>query len=266
MPIVRILYKNHGAGDVKWDAKSQVAALPACHVGDENRGKVWRSTGAGTCEWLRVKMCSTSLAVDRVAFITYNFTSCAYIGIEAHCTSCFDDGAAPPGFTTCFAPWTASRTGVSFFDISAQQKRLWWRFVMCDTGVDDGYYQVGVVALGPATCMRVGPERLRYWIEDPSILDYAPAGTPKATLRDPYVMVELSHRFIAETLVFSGLQDVIRDGGRRKDMVLSLYTSEPSCTCAAVETNLYGRLEETLQFSYVLPGEYDAVVRFRESR
>lgn len=263
MPIVRMLYKNHGVGSVVWDAGSQVASLPACHVGDENRAKVWRSTGPGTSDWLRVNTCSTTLSVDRVSLVTYNLTSCASFTIEADCASCLNSASA---FTTCFAPWKAARTGVCFIDLSARQTgKKWWRFIVCNTGVPDGYYEIGVLALGPATCMRVGPELLRYWIQDPSLVDYAPAGTPKTTLRDPYAVVELPHRFLAETLVFDGLQDVIREGGRRKDMVLSLFTSEPSCTCAAVATNLYGRFEETPQFGYAVRNLYDAAIRFRES-
>ena len=266
MPIVRLLYNNHGiAIDSIWDAKSQVASLPACHLGDQNRQRVARSTGAGTCDWWRVGLCSTALSVDRVAFVSANLTSCAYIGIEAHCTSCFDDGVAPPGFTTCFAPWAASRSKITFHDLSSKQTKKWWRFLVCDTGVDAGYYEVGVIALGPATCMRISPSKFRYAIEDPSLVEYTSASTPKTYLRDPFAVVELPHTLLAETLVFDGLQDVIRDGGQRKDMVFSLYTSEPACTCQALATNLYGRFDDPMRFMYQTPGNYEATLRFRES-
>ena len=265
MPIVRLLYDNHGL-DGLWDANSQVATLPACHLADASRQKVWRSTGAGTCDRVRVNTCSTSLSVDRIAFVTYNLTTCAFVGIEAHCTSCFEDGASPPGFTTCFAPWAAPRTKVCFHDLSARQTgRKWWRAVVCDTGNDDGYYEIGVLALGIATCLRVAPERMSYTVVDPSLVEYAPAGTPWTFPRDPYAIVELPHRFLAEALLFDGFQDVLRTGGRRQDMVLSLFTSEPACTCVALMTNLYGRFEELPRIEYVMPGLYDATLRFRES-
>ena len=270
MPIVRLLYVNHGEAG-SWDANSQVSTLPACHLGDANRQRAWRSTGLGTCDRVRVNTCSTSLVVDRIGFVSYNWTTCAYIGIEAHCTSCFDNAADLPGFTTCFAPWHAGRTGVCFADLSARQTgRKWWRFLMCDTGVDTGYYQVGVLMLGQATCLRVeaGDPSISYAIVDPSLVEYAPSGTPKTYALAPYAIVDLPHRFLAEALIFDtggGVQDVLRTGGRRADMLLSVFTSAPACSCAAVAMNLYGRLEGDVTFSYTIPALYDATLRFRES-
>ena len=268
MPVVRLLYANHGP-DGAWTANSQIATLPACHLGDENRQKAWRSTGAGTSDYAAVNVCSTALSVDRVAWVSYNFTTCAFLGIEGDCTSAFNSASL---FTTCFAPWHAGRSGVCFADLSARQTgKKWWRFVVCDTGVDDGYYQAGVWALGQAACFRVEVHQgLRYAVIDPSLVEYAPAGTPKTWRRAPYAVLELPHRFLAEALVFDtggGLQDVIRSGGRRADMVLSVYSSAPACSCAAVAMNLYGRFEESPSYAYVYAGgqTYDATVRFRES-
>ena len=270
MPVVRMLYANQGE-DGAWTASSQVPTLPACHLGDGNRQKTWRSTGAGTCDYAAVNVCSTSLSVDRVAWVTYNFTTCAFIGIEGDCTSAF---ASASLFATCFAPWYAGRSGVCFADLSARQTgKKWWRFIACDTGVDDGYYEVGVFVLGQAACMavEVHGDGVRYQLVDPSVVEYAPAGTPKTWRLPPYAVITLPHRFLSESLVFDtggGLQDVTRSGGRRADMVLSLYTSAPACTCMAVATNLYGRLTESPAYSYVYAGggqRYDAALTFRES-
>lgn len=266
--IVRMLYANHGL-DGAWDASSQVPTLPACHLGDANRQKAWRSTGAGTSDFARVNVCSTALGVDRVAWVSANFTTCAFLGVEGDCTSAF---ASASLFTTCFAPWHAGRSGVVFADLSARQTKKWWRFVVCDTGVDDGYYQVGVFALGLAACMRIDVHQdgVRYAVVDPSLVEYAPAGTPKTWTLPPYAVVELPHRFLAEALVFDtggGLQDINRSGGRRADMVLSVYSSAPACSCAALALNLYGRFEANPEFSYAYAGglTWDATVRFRES-
>ena len=267
MPVVRLGFENHGV-DGTWTANSQVPTLPACHAGDENRQKVWRSTGAGTSDYLAVNLCSTAKAVDRVSWVTYNFTTCAFLGVEGDCTSAFASGSL---FATCFAPWHAGRSGVCFADLSARQTKKWWRFIVCDTGADDGYYEVGVFALGRATCFRVEvAQDVRYSVVDPSLVEYAPAGSPKTYKRAPYAVIDLPHRFLAEALVFDtggGLQDVVRSGGRRADMVLSVYTSAPACSCAALAMNLYGRLEESPSFAYVYAGgqTWDAAVRFRES-
>lgn len=262
MPIVTFLHQNHGL-NAAWDAKSQTPGLPACHAGDENRQRVWRSTGAGTCDWLRASLCSTAKTVDRVAFVSYNFTTCAALTIEAHCTSAFD--TCGPGFTTCFAPWAAARTKVCFADLSAAQTYKWWRVLACDTGNDDGYYEVGVLALGLVTCMDVGLESLTYSIADPSRVEYAPAGTPKTWKLNPFAEVELPHRFIAESLVFGELQDVLRNLGLKNDGVLSVFSTAPSCSTIALATNLYGRLTWDPSFRYVIPGKYHGSLRFRES-
>ena len=267
MPVVRVGFENVGLAGV-WAANSQVPTLPACHLGDGNRQKVWRSTGTGTSDWAGVNLCSTGAPVDRVAWVTYNFTTCAFLGVEGDCTSAFNSGSL---FATCFAPWHAERSGVCFADLSARQTKKWWRFVVCDTGVDDGYYEVGVFALGRATCFRVDvAQDIRYAIVDPSLVEYAPAGSPKTYPRAAYATVDLPHRFLAEALVFDtggGVQDVLRTGGRRGDMVLSVFTSAPACSCAAVALNLYGRLEESPAFAYVYAGglTWDVGLRFRES-
>ena len=269
MPIVRLLHRNYGIDAAVWGQSSQVATLPTCHLSDGNRQKAWRSTGAGTSDWAAMILCSTTAKVDRVAFITYNFTTCAFISVEGDCTSAFNSASA---FTTCFAPWAAARTRVCFVDLSARQTgKKWWRFVACDTGVDDGYYEVGVFAVGQATCMRVGAgdPAIGYSVTDPSLVEYAPAGTPKTWKLTAYAVVDLPHRFLAEALVFGDFQDVLRTGGRQDDMVLSLYTSEPSCTCAAVATNLYGRFVDSPDLRYVLGAAgatlWDGTLRFRES-
>ena len=266
MAIVRFLYANHGLQG-SWTASSQVPTLPACHAGDGNRQKVWRSTGMGTSDYLAVNVCSTSLKVDRVAWVSGNFTTCAFLGIEGDCTSAF---ASASIFTTCFVPWHAGRSGVVFADLSARQTKRWWRFVACDTGNDDGYYQVGVFAVGQAACMQVdvGDPSMTYRIVDPSVVENAPAGTPKTYQMAPYVVMELPHRFLPESLVFDtggGLQDVIRSGGLREDMVLSLFTSAPACSCMAVATNLYGRLTETPSFAWQISSRWHGTLRFQES-
>ena len=267
MAIVRFLYANHGINGA-WTASSQVPTLPACHLGDGNRQKVWRSTGAGTSEYAAVNVCSTVLSVDRVAFVSFNFTSCAFLGIEGDCTSAF---ASASLFTTCFAPWHAGRSGVVFADLSSRQTgKKWWRFVACDTGNDDGYYQGGVFAVGQAACMAVdvGDPSLSYQIVDPSLVEYAPSGTPKTYARAPYVVLTLPHRFLAESLIFDtggGIQDVLRSGGMREDMILSLFTSAPACSCMAVATNLYGRLTGSPTFSWQVPARWRGELTFRES-
>lgn len=269
MPIVRVLHRNYGIDAAVWGQSSQVSTLPSCHLSDGNRQKAWRSTGAGTSDWAAMNLCSTTAKVDRVGFVNYNFTTCAFLGIEGDCTSAFNSGSA---FTTCFTPWAAARTRVCFVDLSARQTgKKWWRFVACDTGVDDGYYEVGVFTVGQATCMIVGAGDpvITYTIEDPSLVEYAPAGTPKTWQLDPYVVIELPHRFLTEALVFGDFQDVLRSGGRREDMLLSVYTSAPACTCAAVALNLYGRFEEQPHLRYALGPDgatlWDATLRFRES-
>lgn len=267
MAIVRVLYVNHGLNG-SWTASSQVPTLPACHLGDGNRQKVWRSTGLGTSDYAAVNVCSTSLSVDRVAFVSFNFTTCAFLAIEGDCTSAFNSGSL---FATCFAPWHAGRSGVVFADLSTRQTgKKWWRVIACDTGVDDGYYQGGVLAVGQAACMGVdvGDPTITYSVVDPSLVEYAPAGTPKTYQRAPYVTVDLPHRFLAESLIFDtggGLQDVLRSGGLREDMVLSMFTSAPACSCMAVATNLYGRFVESPSFSWQIPSRWHGAVRFRES-
>ena len=263
MPIVKILHKNRGL-DGAWTAKGQVATLPSTNLADANRQKLWRSTGAESTQWVRVDL-GTCYPIDGFALVSANASTAAVITIETATSSGF--GAIV--FTTSLTPWNASRSNVLVQFFSATQTYRWWRVNIADTGNTNNYLQLGTVYLSCAVAMDVGPETLGYSIVDPSLVDYAPGGTPKTFSLSPYAVVELPHRLTAESLVFGGLEDVVRNIGRKTDAVLSLFSSAPSCSAIAQATNLYGRFESDPGFSYVVQagacGLYNTTFRFRES-
>lgn len=264
MPVLKVLYQNHGLNKT-WSASSKVATLPACHLGHENRQKVWRTTGLDTGttgDWAKVNLGATGLAVGAIALVSANLSTNATITFEAATCDNFPGGAS---FTTSLTPWKSTGSGVMVhFLACALSCYPWWRFVLDDTGNSTGYIECGVVALGPVLSFET-PQRLHYQIEDPSVVDYSPAGTPKTWELAAFVRTELPVRLVDEANVFGSIQTALRAMGRKKDVVLSLYSESPACSDPAKATNLYGRIADMPAWDYVIPSKYDATLRFQES-
>jgi len=261
MPLVRVLYQNHGL-EGTWTASSQVATLPATHLANTARQRVWRSTGI-SAEWVKVDL-GAAQAIDGVALISPNFTVNAEIMIEANTSDSFPPGGG--GFKTAARAWLAPNTKVlvKFFDMTRTFR--WWRIVLRDTGNSDGYLQLGVVVLSPALVFSSPADRIRYALVDPSFVEYAPAGTPKTYELAPYAMVRLPFRALPESLVFGTLRTALREMGRKKDGVLCLDHEAPSGSNLIVDTNLYGRLVELSSFDEkAWPSWYEWDFTFRES-
>lgn len=266
MPIVKLLPANHAA-EGTWRTNSAEATLPVCHLGDERRGRVWRSTSACAGRWVIADLAAAK-SIEAFALVGANITTGASVFLEAACTSgrlsTTTSTSTLAAFGQSLTPWSPERSCCLVWFLSAAQEYKHWRVLLTDSGNGAGYLEAGVVVLACAVSMAVGPRELRYEVVDPSVVDYAASGTPRTYERDPYAVVRLPHRFLAESLVFGSLQDVVRTLGKR-DGVLSLFSSEAACSAIARQTNLYGRLTRAPEFAYVVPELYDWQLEFRES-
>jgi hypothetical protein len=257
-PRLALMYVNEGLAGI-WVASTQQPTLPATNLSTANRNRVWRSA-ATTAQWARVALPSAK-AIDGVALVGGNLTASATITIRGHTS----DSWGSPAFTDTLTPWVATRTGVLFKMFATTQTYQYWRIEMSDAANPDGHLQVGVVALGPMMKFTVGPGAFTYTPVDPSIIAYAPSGTPYRTSRRVYAQVDFVDPFVLEADVYGALQGVARDAGKHADMVLSLFPSTPSIDEFAKALNLYGSVLELESFIYRLPTKYGWRLSFRES-
>lgn len=254
----KLLYRNRGLKGT-WTASSEVATLPATNLASAIRKKVWRATGK-TSEWVKVDL-GAAQAIDAVALISSNLSAGATITIEANTI----DDFVTPAFSTTLTPWAATLTNVMVKFLAATQTFRWWRIVLADAGNAAAFVEIGVVVLSPILAFADAPQLLRYQIVDPSPVVYSPGGTPFTWELDPYAVVELPYRFLAESLAFGDFQTAVRFAGRKLDLVLSLFPDGPSADDVSKATNLYGRLVELPPLEYQVPQKYDWPAVFRES-
>lgn len=262
-PLLKLLYKNEGLAGT-WSADTEVATLPASNLKDGNRNRVHRTTGLAAPNWWKVDLGSAK-AIGAVAFVGSNLRAGKTVTIKGHTA----DAWSTPDFSTTFTSWT-SDVGVMVKFLAATQTFRWWRFESDDTGNPDGYLQTGVIIPSPVVALTRAPRAFRWGVVDPSLVGYAPGGTPHRSERPDFVLVEFDQGFTAESLVFGDLQTALREAGLHKDLVLSLFPDGPSGDDLAKAVNLYGAFVDLPPFTYAptLAGtDYDwGPIQFRESR
>lgn len=262
MAAVKILYKNRGL-DATWSATTSVATLPAANLADASRGKKYRGTSL-TSQRVVADL-GAAYAVGGVAVATHNLTSAASVVVKWNSS---DSWASPAGTATLTA-WDDKDSNVLVKLLDAAQTYRYWAFEPADPTNTDGYFEFGTIVISPVYAFADTPAELSLEFVDPSVTSYAPSGTPRTEDRDLAVRLSLDWSPMTAAAVFGDLQTMVREIGRKRDGVLSVYSAAPSADDAAKTLNLYGRFEELPPLTLVKTGtgdryEWDGVV-FRES-
>ena len=264
MPIVKVAYQNLGLS-ATWSAKSNVSTLPPSNLTDPNRQKIYRSnTLTSSGEYVTAAL-SSAMAIDFFGIVSGNLTTNATITFSLNTS---DTGWAAPAFSTSLTPFNASLSGVLPGFLSATQTFKYARWDISDSGNPDGYLQFGVAFLGPLVSLAVPPKTMDYQRVDPSVISYAPSGTPKTYELSEYTQISMPFIFLPESLVFGSLQTAVRAMGRKKDVIVSIFSTGPSDANVNIATNLYGRFMDLPAFAYQALSSgntYDWPVTFRES-
>ena len=200
-----------------------------------------------------------------MGIVSGNLTTNATISIKGNTS---DTGWGSPAFSTSLTPWNDSLSKVMPAYLSATQTFQYWRLEISDTGNSRGYIQCGVAFLGPLVSLSVAPQTLNYAPVDPSVISYAPSGTPKSYELSEYTQLTMPFIFLPESLVFGSLQTAVRQMGRKKDVIVSIFSTGPSDANVNIATNLYGRFIDLPAFAYqptAAGNTYDWPVTFRES-
>lgn len=260
--LVKVLYKNRGLAGT-WSATTAVATLPASNLADANRQRKYRGTSLAA-QRIEVDL-TAAYAIGAVAFVSHNFTSAASIAIKGNTSASW--GA--PAFSATLTAWDDKDSDVLVKFLDAAQTYRYWAFEPTDAANPDGYFEVGVIALGPVLSMAAGPQRLKVRYADASVVEYSPAGTPKTYELPIHAEVDVPVAAVSQALAFGDVQTAVRDMGQRRDVVLSVFASDPGADDISKTLNLYGRfvdlapledLQGTAGGQFALPGAV-----FRES-
>lgn len=240
--LVKLLYSNKGLA-ATWSATSAVATLPASHLGDTNRQRVWRSTGLAAPERVVADL-GSALAIDAVALVSHNLRTSATVTIKANTA----DAWGSPAFSVAFTIYDDKDANTVVKFLASTQTYRYWAIELTDAGAPDGYFQIGVAVLSPVFSFGDAPNELHFTVVDPSVVAYAPSGTPQTEERTPYAAVDLEWTALTEAMVFGDLQTVLRTIGRKKDGVLVIFASDPSADDISKSLTLYGRLVDLQPF------------------
>lgn len=240
--LVKLLSSNKGLA-ATWSATSAVATLPPANLGDANRQRVWRSTGLASPERIVADL-GSALALDAVALVSHNLRTAATVTIKANTA----DSWGAPAFSVAFTIYDDKDTDVVVKVLASTQTYRYWAIEMTDAGAPDGYFEIGVAVLSPLFSFGDAPNELHFSVVDPSVVAYAPSGTPQTEERTPYAQVDLEWTALTEATVFGDLQAVLRDLGRKKDGVLVVFASDPAADDISKSLTLYGRLVDLQRF------------------
>ncbi len=239
--LVRLLYRNYGLA-ATWSATTAVATLPASNLASPKRQTKCRTTSITAQRF--VADFGEAVTLGAVAIATHNFTSAASLAIKMNAA----DAWGAPAFSTTLTAWDDKDSNVllKFFD--AAQTYRYLAIEPTDAANPDGYFEMGVPVLSPVFSFGDAPNDLRLRFVDPSPVSYAPAGTPHTEERVVFAEVEMDWRLLTEAMVFGDLQTVLRYIGRKRDLVLSTFSTAPSADDISKSLNLYGRLVEIPEF------------------
>lgn len=259
-PRFKWLYDNFGLSGT-WTADSQTGTLPAIHLANANRGRVYRSA-SDTSEWVKVDLGSTQ-AVGAIALVDANFTSSAAVTIEANTSDAFTS----PAFSTTLTVYDDLQSGVMVHFLSSSRSYRWWRVKVNDPANPDGYIQIGAVVLGPvfdlADAVRSDPV---YRLVDGTQVVWAPGGTPHGYDLPFHVELDLSLGLQSKTALFSDIHTALRSGGVRRDGILTLFGNDVDEHNSAKLTTLYGRMTDLGDWTGYPVELFQNKFTFRESR
>lgn len=235
-----------------------VTTMPGTHILNDNRNKVWRTTGTIGTAVIDLGAAGT---VNAIGLISSNMGTAGTITVQAHTS---DSWGAPAFTPTVMTPYDNSYTGVLLFYFTSSTYR-YWRVILDNP--EQSYVELGGLWLGTYVAFE---RNFKYGWEltenDLSTTNYA-IGRPYTYQYDSYKEVSLQVSMLSEGWIWGTIMPVMNRIAGKQDILLALMPERTAAEGTATEfnTNLYGRLSPQIQVVNDRYLRYTWTGLFRES-
>lgn len=213
-----------------------VTTMPGTHILNDNRNKVWRTTGTiGTS----VIDLGAAYAVNGVGFISSNMGTSGTFTVQANSADSWGAPAYNSGGTN---PYDDTYTGVILHYPASLQTYRYWRIILNNPG--QSYVELGALWLG--TYVAFERNFLYGWELNENALsrtEYV-IGHPYTYGYPSYKEASLSVRHLTESWVWGTLMPMMSRAAGKQEMLLALMPQRTAAEGTATEhaLNLYGRI------------------------